>query len=230
MVGGLALAAPHRLYRGPEEALTSSGSWRALCICPCGNPYCWYKLFKVQEASWPWLYYKGLELLFLECFSHIPVTNCHITLQTIFKCLQVVDEFCYASFQQFSFVITRRGFLLAQDKQIQGYIEEVRELDKQVHGTASFTSLNVTQKASVNIQCSRKFLLCIAALDAELADTCAALFYVINHCMASNLDFREYAVRDGGHGYLAMYGCQRSRCPVSEELFKMLVIFLWNPC
>ncbi len=40
MAGGFAKIAPHRLYRGPETALASSGSWRALCVCPCGDPYC----------------------------------------------------------------------------------------------------------------------------------------------------------------------------------------------
>jgi hypothetical protein len=48
MAGGFAKAAPHRLYRGPEEAFAPSGSWRALCVCSCGDPYCWCEIVKVQ--------------------------------------------------------------------------------------------------------------------------------------------------------------------------------------
>ena len=54
----------------------------------------------------------------------------------------------------------------------------------------------MAQKASVNIQYSCKFFLCVAALDTELADTRSALFYVISHCVASNLEFKGYAIRD----------------------------------
>jgi len=55
MAGRFARAAPHRLYRGPGAARASSGSWRALCVCPCGVPYCWCEIFKVQGLS-PWPY------------------------------------------------------------------------------------------------------------------------------------------------------------------------------
>ena len=46
MAGGFARAAPHRLYRGLEEALASFRSWRALYVC--GDPYCWCEIVKVQ--------------------------------------------------------------------------------------------------------------------------------------------------------------------------------------
>jgi len=48
MAGCFARAAPRRLYRGPEGAFAPSWSWRALCVCPCGDPYCWCSIFKVQ--------------------------------------------------------------------------------------------------------------------------------------------------------------------------------------
>ena len=57
MAGGFARAAPHRLYRGPKEARAAFGSWRALCVCPCGDPYCWCSIFKVPPAR---LTYHGI--------------------------------------------------------------------------------------------------------------------------------------------------------------------------
>jgi len=48
MTGGDAKAVPRRLNRGPEGTAAPSGSWRALCVCPCGDPYCWCEIFKVQ--------------------------------------------------------------------------------------------------------------------------------------------------------------------------------------
>ena len=83
-------------------------------------------------------------------------------------------------------------------------IKKAGELDEQIHGTAPLASFNVAQKAPVDIQHSREFFLCVAALDAELADAFSALLYVISHCMASNLKF--WGVRDeiGCHGYFAM--------------------------
>ena len=44
--GGLAEAVPHRLYRSPEEAFASSGSWRTLSVCLCADLYCWYEIIK----------------------------------------------------------------------------------------------------------------------------------------------------------------------------------------
>ena len=49
MTGGLAGATPRRLDRSPEGT-APSGSWRALGVCPCGDPYCWYELFKEQRG------------------------------------------------------------------------------------------------------------------------------------------------------------------------------------
>lgn len=49
MTGGLARAAPHRLDRSPEW-IAPSGSWRALGVRPCGDPYCWYELVKEQRS------------------------------------------------------------------------------------------------------------------------------------------------------------------------------------
>ena len=69
-MGGDAKAVPHRLNRGPEGIVAPSGSWRALYVCPCGDPYCWYEIFKVQRLS-PWLYCKGLAFAFLETDRHI---------------------------------------------------------------------------------------------------------------------------------------------------------------
>ena len=74
-------------------------------------------------------------------------------------------------------------------------VEHGRDIQLSI-SLAPFSSLNMTQKASVNIQRSCKFFLCVAALDTELADTRSALFYVISHCVASNLEFKGYAIRD----------------------------------
>ena len=38
----------------------------------------------------------------------------------------------------------------------------------------------MAQKAPVDIQHSCEFFLCVTVLDTELADTCAALFYVLS--------------------------------------------------
>lgn len=101
----------------------------------------------------------------------------------------MADEFCDVRFKYGFIGLVRCCGLLTQNEQIQRYIEKARELDKEIHGAASFASLNVAQKASVNIQRPCELFLCVTALYAELADALSALFYVISHCMASNLKF-----------------------------------------
>ena len=68
-----------------------------------------------------------------------------------------------------------------EDQDIQGYLEALRKLNKEIHRAAFTPGLDPTQKTLVDVQLFSKALLRIAVLNTELADTLSALHDVIIH-------------------------------------------------
>ena len=94
-----------------EFALTP---WRALCVCPCGDPYCWCEIFKVQRLS-PWLYCKWCSFSFLERNQHIPVLISNIFLDTRLEMFELPDKVCDGFLQMYSFLVLN----LAKNQKVQ---------------------------------------------------------------------------------------------------------------
>lgn len=119
--------------------------------------------------------------------------------------LQLFQQIFYVRLQLCHSSISRQVAAgSAPDQIVQRNAKQIGKLNEEIHRTSSFARFDTPIIALVNIQHLCEFLLCVAILDTELADTRAALFYVISHGMASNLEFRGYVVRDWGHGYFAM--------------------------
>ena len=79
------------------------------------------------------------------------------------------------------------------------------KLHQQIYRAALFSCFNMAQKAPVNTQFLRHYLLGISAMDTEFTNAFSACFYVIIHCTIPNLTiFCE--IRD--YGYFAIYGIQ----------------------